>query len=201
MNSAPPSPTSMTHWFATLEFRFTVSEYLKGSGGNEISAFVFQSFDTEAQAQAAVAVIAGAHDSRWDDREAIVILQSTNAYTQSGGQGSAEFGADQYWFGDWGMLRYTQNGDLTDTYTLSSIYSKLWLPEAASRARSTETEKLFLLDVPATSGARGRSVAKSTVASYVPDPPSTPSISLANLEEQDHRHRSRGECRGDARVP
>ena len=185
----PPYPTSTTHWFATLEFRFTVSEYLKGSGGNEISAFVFQRFDFEERANAAVAVIAGAHDSRWNDREALVFLQSTNGWTRLGRtQGSAVLGADQYFFGDWSMLRYTQYGDLTDTYTLWSIYSKRWLPAAAGSAVRASTDKgagkVFLLDVPATSGARGGSVARSAAASYVPDPPPSSSISLSDLKSK-----------------
>ena len=42
-------------WTAMLEFRFTVHEYLKGTGPAEIGGIVYMAFETETQARAAAA--------------------------------------------------------------------------------------------------------------------------------------------------
>ena len=82
-------------WSAVLEFRFEVHEYLKGSGADEIVGSVYLDFDWEDLAQAAVAKIARAHDSRWDDREAIVFLDTTEEHPDPL--------PGQYWFGYMGL--------------------------------------------------------------------------------------------------
>ena len=61
-------------WHARLEFRFEVHEYLKGSGPNEIDGIVTAYFNTEAHAEWAKPLIVQAHDSRWDNRQAILFL-------------------------------------------------------------------------------------------------------------------------------
>ena len=136
-------------WLALIEFRFEVHEYLKGSGPDEIGAFIGATFETEADAQLATTVLAEAHDSRWDDREAVVFLN----YPVPGGV-IPQLGAGQYRLASvGGSLR-----GYLDQYSVASILSKLWLPEAtqtgasgsstsdqSSRAMSTQ---LFLLDVP-----------------------------------------------------
>ena len=169
-------------WAAALEFRFAVSEYLKGSGGNEISAFVFEEFKRKEDAEAAAAVIASAHDSRWDDREAVVFLRSTLDFTGSGFQ----LPADHYWFGDGGMLQYTHGGGFSDLYTLSSFYSKLWLPEATGGARGASTDKVFMLAEPQSTGSTARSTTRSNDwgGEWPADPPPASSISLANLKSK-----------------
>ena len=82
---------------ALLEFRFEVHEYLKGSGPNEIGALVGASYFTAADAEYAKALLAAAHDTRWDDRQAIVFLN----YPEPGIQ-VPELGTGQYWLADVG---------------------------------------------------------------------------------------------------
>ena len=61
-------------WIALHEFRFEVHEYLKGSGPDEIGVVVGAYFDTDADAEWAKPLVAKAHDTRWDGREAVVFL-------------------------------------------------------------------------------------------------------------------------------
>ena len=173
------SGLTQTFWLAVLEFRFTVSEYIKGSGGTNISGFVYMAYWTEAQAQAAAAVIASAHDSRWDDREAVVFLKSENAWLR----GRYPLAADQYWFGRFVYL--TSDAGVNDAYTVASIHNKLWLPNKAAGAQGgaqgQSSEKTFLLDVPVSTGAR----AQSRSASGPPaDPPSESEITLTRLKSR-----------------
>ena len=167
-------------WSAVLEFRFEVHEYLKGSGADEIVGSVYLDFDWEDLAQAAVAKIARAHDSRWDDREAIVFLDTTEEHPDPL--------PGQYWFGYMGLG--TTDRGIGDMYTVASIHQKLWLPEATqpppsggsggvSRSAPSSSEKMFLLDVPATTTASGSTTrsAASGAATVT-----APTISLSNLK-------------------
>ena len=171
-----------TFWLSLLEFRFTVNEYLKGSGGSTISGVVYLGNATEAQAQVAATRMHGVHDSRWDNREGIVFLQSNDPWIE---QGSYRLGAGKYWFGR--MFRASMDAGVTDAYTLASIFSKLWLPEDESTdggqgavQGQVSTEKTFLLDVPAEAQVSGAS--SSTTAP--PDPPSASEITLSSLKSK-----------------
>ena len=71
-----------TKYIALLEFSFSVEEYLKGSGADDIVA-VWESspiYDTRQEADAELPAIAAARDAQWDDREAIVFLQNSQTY-------------------------------------------------------------------------------------------------------------------------
>ena len=135
-------------WLTLLEFKFRVHEYLKGSGGNEISAFVYLDFWAEETALAASSTVATWHDSRYDGREAIVFLwPDVEGYLP-------ELQADQYYFGRGFMFGLNADG-----YSVASDTKKLWLPgaTAGSGARGgaqggSSTEKQFMLDVPGASG-------------------------------------------------
>ncbi len=66
-----------TVYGVTLEFRYEALEYLKGSGGKELVAVVDgeQYYETWLGARALSQDITGRHDTRWDDREAILFLR------------------------------------------------------------------------------------------------------------------------------
>ena len=162
-------------WVALLEFRFRVHEYLKGSGPSEIGGLVYIEYPNgEADAREAATQIADAHDSRWDDREAIVFLWLDDIDAPD----APPFprASDQYWLGNMAL------GPDGEAYTVSSRYRQAWLPEAtrtteqarrgASGASQPPAEKTFLLDAPSPIGAAGESAALSTV----------PTISLSNLK-------------------
>ncbi len=170
-----------TVWLSLLEFKFTVNEYLKGSGGNAISGFVYMSYGTEAEARAAAEVMADAHDDRWDDREGIVFLSSSEPWIES----SYQLDVGKYWFTR--MLATTMDTGPTDGYTLASIHSKLWLPADESsggvQGRASNTEKTFLLDVPAGTQVRGASVVRDPSAPP-PDPPPASEITLSSLKRK-----------------
>ena len=161
--------TSSYAWTAMLEFRFTVHEYLKGTGPAEIGGIVYMWFETEAQARFAAARIGAAHDSRWDSREAIVFLYSPSKEAVQAAQfvywGAAlPTTSDQYLFGR--MIEFaTQNSG--EAYSVASAHRKLWLPAAetpsqgasgAQGSAQTPDDKLFLLDAPAHAGGASGAV-------------------------------------------
>ena len=136
-----------TKYMAILEFSFSVLEYLKDSGANDIVAIWAAAplFDTRQEAEAALPTIAAARDTQWDDREAIVFLQDSISFLTSTQQ------ADRYylwWGGSWTIP--------DDGYSIASIHDKLWLPaEVAVGAPSQPSgdQQRFLMDVPPASGA------------------------------------------------
>ena len=129
-----------------LEFSFSVLEYLKGSGAIEIVAVWAAAplFDTHQEAEAALPDIAAARDTRWDDHEAIVFLQNSEATLESMQQ------ANRYYL-SWGVDWATPD----DWYSIASRHNKLWLPaETAVGAPSQPSgdRQRFLLDVPPQTG-------------------------------------------------
>ena len=157
-----------------LEFRFRVHEYLKGSGSKEIGGLVWlwlwQDEATEANARTVAAQLPDAHDSRWDNREAIVFLETERI---SRGQ-VLPVGPDQHWFGP------IREGGWIYGISVSSPHSKRWLPEVAKSAGARTTapsEKLFLTDDPqGPETAYGHRVATRSPGSPLP------TISLATLK-------------------
>ena len=135
-----------TKYIAILEFRFSVLEYLKGSGANDIVA-VWDAdpvFDTRQEAEAALPAIVAARDTQWDDREAIVFLQDSISFLTSTEQANRYYLS---WGGSWTIP--------DDGYSIASIHDKLWLPaEAAVGAPSQPSgdQQRFLIDVPPASG-------------------------------------------------
>ena len=112
----------MLRHVGALEHRFEALEYLKGSGGDEIVALVYELVDRETAeraAEAGAALLAG-RDTRWDGREAIVFLW--NGLQQT----------DRYWLGS----IITEDGYFGDGYTVSSPHYKAWLPAASAGGAS-----------------------------------------------------------------
>ena len=133
-------------YIPTLEFNFSVLEYLKGSGSNDIEAVwdAAPEFDTRQEAEATLPSIAGVRDTRWDDREAIVFLQYSQVYLPSTQQ------ADRYYL-SW--ERSYESSD--DGYSVASRYDKLWLPANMSVGTAGQAggdQQRFLLDVPSPPG-------------------------------------------------
>ena len=146
-----------TGWSVNMEFRLRVHEYLKGSGPNEIVAMVTQGrFGTEAEALDWLPTLVAVPDVSWNDREAIVFMNSSWLGHPSIGEA-----ADRFHIG--GII---VGGE--DAYTLSSRHSRRWLPEArqsgGANGRSVRaSDKRFLLDVPTGSGVGTRSTSTSEV--------------------------------------
>ena len=147
-STTEPGPTyqGVKH-IALLEFNFSVLEYVKGNGADDIVAvWAAESFDTQHEAEDALPAFAAARDARWDTHDAIVFLQNSAPYIPSTQQ------ADRFFFS--GVHRVA--GLLDDYFSLSSRGNKLWLPaEAATSASSQPTgdQQRFLTDVPPATGA------------------------------------------------
>ena len=169
-------------WGALLEFRFEVHEYLKGSGPDQIGGIVYIHFRTsEEDAQTGVEQIASAHDSRWDAREAIVFL--TKAPRYEGRLPAFPVESDQYFFGFMAWAAAGLPGGLHDGYTVGSPFRKLWLPEATGTSARSPTEKVFLLDAPATTSTTAGAGGVSARA-VSPTTATAPTISLTNLKSK-----------------
>ena len=132
----------------TLEHRFRVVEYLKGTGDGEVVAVVFElnhegPRDSEAQALADGNALLAARDARWDAREALVFLQDHHRVVPDLPR------AGRYLLGYVETIR----GVHFDVYSLGSRWDKLWLPSSspggAAGAAGASAEQRFLLDVPA----------------------------------------------------
>ena len=164
---------------AAFAFRFQVLEYLKGSGGGELSVKVpvekigtswlqYMSADSEEALG-----IAEAHfvvrDARWDNREAIVFLKSKPAPPPEQGASGASVNDS---------LQFTDVGASSSNifrYSISSDMNKAWLPttnaNAATGAADSDQTRYFTAEPPQSSGATGASASSAS------------SISLANIKE------------------
>ena len=159
-------------WKAVLEFRFQVHEYLKGTGPDKITAIVTESFtyNSEAEAQDLAPELLAAHDSRWDNRQAILLLSAETDDING-------FSSGRLWLG-YLDLPIWADSDPDDRYSLRSYRRKLWLPaasepsSAARGQRASNDNILFLLDVPQ-AGASTRSTRSSAGTA--------PTISLADM--------------------
>ena len=161
----PAGPDQTTAWYPVLAFRFRIHDYLKGSGQTEITVDVMGgSFGTEAEAQAALPHMVSAHDTQWDDRQAILFLQPAS------GSGRYHLGSD-------------------DRYQVSSVFYKAWLPEAqtstglsrgAEGKSTTSSDPLFLLDSPGPRPSGNTARAASATTSTEAD--TAPTIRLSDLK-------------------
>ena len=131
-----------THVYAgSLEFTFEVLEYLKGSGGTNVKAVVYdgdERHQTRAEAEASDEDFLAERETRWDDREAIVFLNKDSDLMPSTSQ------ADRYW-----MAYLRANGQ--DGYTVASRWRPSWLPDAAApgtAGSAAKGEQRFLLEAP-----------------------------------------------------
>ena len=136
---------------ALLEFHFSVWEYLKGDGHENIVAVwaAAQLFDTRQEAEAALPAVVAARDTRWDDRDAIVFLQQFVTSVPSTRQIDRYYlssGSDSPWYPD-------------DRYSINSRFNNLWLPTEASGSAQSQPggdEQRFLLYWPLSIWAASR---------------------------------------------
>ena len=140
-----------TKYIALLEFSFSVQEYLKGRGADDIVAVWAAApfFDTQQEAEDALPAIAAARDAQWDAHESIVFLQE-----DSRGFLSSTQQADRYYLA-WGGSKMMY-ADQDDVYSIASRHNKLWLPASAAvgaTSQGTGDQQRFLTDVPPATGA------------------------------------------------
>ena len=125
------------YYYVGLKFHLTVSEYLKGSGASSITAFTIQGGDygTRREAEDAAPGVTANRVTTWDDREAIIFLNSDDPYAVFS---EAVQGANDYFL--------TIGDTYHDWYSLQDVNSKLWLPSAGTTATGDDQE--FLLAAP-----------------------------------------------------
>ena len=158
-----------SYYNPVLEFHFRVHEYLKGSGPNEIVALVddLGFHDTEAQARSQLARMKAAHDTRWDNRQAILFLSDVSDRFPSLSSSRPRLGY------------ISHQNELV--YEISNRWAKVWLPAASNvSSRSTATaDPLFLLDAPRPPRASDGTRSTATV-----DTSTSPTISLSGLKQK-----------------
>ena len=175
---AHETDVNRTLWAAALEFRFRVLEYLKSPGASEIAVLVTgESFySTEAEARSQLERLEAAHNTTWDDREAILFLDSSWWRIPSLGSG-------KYYIGD---ISYEGRRN----YTIDTGTTKVWLPATAQSsgstsrgrpAQATTTDPLYLLDVPGSSSDSTRTRAAGASTSTEAD--TAPTIRLSALKK------------------
>ena len=142
-------------YFATMKFDLAVSEYLSGAGDDKITAiWVGDDFDNRQEAEDALPDIRARRDTQWDNREAVFFLQDVPLDLLPTLQGDNRY--------------FLASGfSYEDNYSLSSKYSKLWLP-------STEIA----------SGATGQSgTAVGATGASGASAPAGPTITLGDLKQ------------------
>ena len=156
----------MGEWTPVLEITFKVLEYLKGTGGKTVVAYVqaYQDFDSRAEAENQTWLME-AFDDRWNDREAIVFLDDWAWHMV--------LPDDRLYLG--GIM---EPG--SDTFSITSHESRKWLPAApASGVRSaTDSDPAFLLSAPTAQTGTRSTAARSADSSTG----STPTIRLSALK-------------------
>ena len=164
-----------------MDFEFEVMEYLKGSGNSRIwgSVMAGGGFDTRQDALSAATNYWNTRDnyiySRWDNREAIVLLYDLSSSNGDLGKGLARQ-SDTY------LLGAMEIGDgFWESYSVASPYFKAWLPSAQPSGASgaSGVEQQFLLDAPGGYAAGGPSGGASGSSES-----SAPKISLSSLKSK-----------------
>ena len=126
LNYVYPDGRQHAGYAGAVVITFNVLEYLKGSGGNQIEAVLYdgdwQTYRRE-DITAANEDFLAFRDKQWDDREAIVFLWKTDFVP------STRSNSDRYTIG---YLR--ANGE--HGYTVDSRWKKAWLPAAAAPSSS-----------------------------------------------------------------
>ncbi len=142
-----------TFYANSIEITFEVLEYLRGSGGDEIKAVLYDQDgwqETRAEVEALNENLLPLRNTQWDEREAIVFLRSSDHVV------STYNDPDRYW-----LTSFRNNGE--DGYTVGSRWVKAWLPDAAApgaRGRASGGDQRFLINLPG--GSQGASGQRST---------------------------------------
>ena len=150
------------------ELRFTVHEYLEGSGPNELLVVVRgdQTFPTEALARGEANYAASRRNDSWDDRQAVLFVGLRQTTPEADGNSRASGSSSA------GTASFVRSNPLESAwdYTVDNL-SRAWLPAQAAAAGG------------ATGGA-GRATGEAGDPAFITDgaqsPP--PTIGLADLK-------------------
>ena len=146
------------------ELRFTVHEYLEGSGPNELLVVVRgdQTFPTEALARGEANYAASRRNNSWDDRQAVLFVGLRQTTPEADGDSRASGSSSA------GTAAFVRSNPLESAwdYTVDNL-SRAWLPAQAAAA-----------------GGAGRATGEAGDPAFITDgaqsPP--PTIGLADLK-------------------
>ena len=163
------------NYYAALKFDLEVGEYLNGTGADNITAIwvAADEFGTRQEAEDALPDIRARRDTQWDNREAVFFLQELRDAQAFPLDVLPTLQGDNHYYLSFGFSQPHRDG-----YSLSSEYSKLWLPAAADAARQSATARdsqEFLLAVPTDPAGAGASGAST---------PAGPTITLGGLKKR-----------------
>ena len=150
------------------ELRFTVHEYLEGSGPNELLVVVRgdQTFPTEALARGEANYVASRRNTSWDDRQAVLFVGLGQTTPEAAGDSGASGSSSAR------TAAFVRSNPLESAwdYTVDNL-SRAWLPAQAAAA----------------GGAAGRATGEAGGPAFITDgaqsPP--PTIGLADLKGED----------------
>ena len=167
------------NYYAALKFDLEVGEYLNGTGADNITAIwvAADEFGTRQEAEDALPDIRARRDTQWDNREAVFFLQELRDAQAFPLDVLPTLQGDNHYYLSFGISQPHRDG-----YSLSSEYSKLWLPAteiasgATGQSGTVGDGQEFLLDMPtAPVGATGASGAST---------PAGPTITLGDLKQR-----------------
>ena len=167
------------NYYAALKFDLEVGEYLNGTGADNITAIwvAANEFGTRQEAEDALPDIRARRDTQWDNREAVFFLQELRDAQAFPLDVLPTLQGDNHYYLSFGISQPHRDG-----YSLSSEYSKLWLPAteiasgATGQSGTVGDGQEFLLDMPtAPVGATGASGAST---------PAGPTITLGDLKQR-----------------
>ena len=167
------------NYYAALEFDLEVSEYLNGTGADNITAIwvAADEFGTRQEAEDALPDIRARRDTQWGNREAVLFLQDLGDAQAFPLDVLPTLQGDNHYYLSFGFSQPHRDG-----YSLSSEYSKLWLPSteiasgATGQSGTVGGGQEFLLAMPtAPVGATGASGASA---------PAGPTITLGDLKQR-----------------
>ena len=121
-----------------VKFHLKVSEYLNGSGENNITVTAVwwnSTLKTRREAEDTVPDVLASRDTSWDRRESIIFLNNSDP---GGYFSNITQGENDHFLVYW--------ADLDDGFSLRSRYRKVWLPSAETSATWDDQE--FLLAAP-----------------------------------------------------
>ena len=145
-----------TSYVPVLNHDFSVLEYLKGTGDDQVIAVVYNEtesigYASSGDASAAADAFLARRDTQYDARDAIIFLNETDKF----GFLSDFPKANRYILG---LIDFSYGYWYGDYYTIASPNDKAWLPAVAgtgrSAGRSSQGSQRFLLDEP--SGGPGK---------------------------------------------
>ena len=165
------------NYYAALKFDLEVGEYLNGTGADNITAIwvAADEFGTRQEAEDALPDIRARRDTQWDNREAVFFLQELRDAQAFPLDVLPTLQGDNHYYLSFGFSQPHRDG-----YSLSSEYSKLWLPAAAPGATGQsgpvgDGQEFLLAMPPDPAGATGASGAST---------PAGPTTTLGDLKQR-----------------